>query len=168
MSTPEGWYTLETFGLMAPLSVILVTVVMGAGGLAGEESRRTMALLLSNPIPRSRIVLEKAAAMVLFGITVGVATFAGVALGSVLGDLGMSIGNIAATATLQVLVGVVFGALALALSADTGRTGVAISGTAGAALVFHLLTSLANISGALSALEWVSQFGVGGGLVNSR
>ncbi len=91
-----------------------------------------MALLLSNPIPRSRIVLEKAAAMVLFGITVGVATFAGVALGSVLGDLGMSIGNIAATATLQVLVGVVFGALALALSAGTGRTGVATSGAAGA------------------------------------
>ena len=158
LSTPEGWYTLETFGLMAPLSVILVTAVMGAGALAGEESRRTMAVLLSNPISRSRIVLEKAATMVLFGIAVGVATFAGVALGSVLGDLGMSIGNIAATATLQVLVGLVFGALALALSAGTGRTGVAISGAAGAALVLHLLTSLANISGALSAVEWLSPF----------
>lgn len=158
LSTPEAWYTLETFGLMAPLSVILVTAVMGAGALAGEESRRTMALLLSNPIPRSRIVLEKAVTMVLFGIAVGVATFAGVALGSVLGDLGMSVGNIAATATLQVLVGLVFGALALALSAGTGRTGVAICGTVGAALVFHLLTSFANITGAVSALEWVSPF----------
>ena len=158
MSTPEGWYTLETFGLMAPLSVVFVTAIVGAGALAGEESRRTMALLLSNPIPRSRIVLEKAAAMVLFGIAVGVATFAGVALGSVLGGLGMSVGNIAATATLQVLVGLVFGALALALSAGTGRTGVAIFGTAGAALAFHLLNSLANITGADSAVEWVSPF----------
>ena len=42
LGTPEGWYTLETFGLMAPLSVILVTAVIGAGSLAGEESRRTM------------------------------------------------------------------------------------------------------------------------------
>ncbi len=158
LSTPEGWYILETFGLMAPLSVILVTAIMGAGALAGEESRRTMGLLLSNPIPRSRIVLEKAATMVLFGIAVGVATFAGVALGSVLGDLGMSVGNIAATTTLQVLVGLVFGALALALSAGTGRAGVAITGAAGAALVLHLLTSLANISGALSAVEWLSPF----------
>ena len=158
LSTPEGWYTLETFGMMAPLSVILVTVVIGAGALAGEESRRTMSLLLSNPIPRSRIVLEKAATMVLFGIVVGFATFAGVALGSVLGGLGMSIGNIAATATLQVLVGLVFGALALALSAGTGRTGVAVFGAAGAALAFHLFTSLADISGALSAVEWVSPF----------
>ena len=158
LSSPEGWYTLETFGLMAPLSVILVTVVMGAGALAGEESRRTMVLLLSNPIARSRVVVEKAATMVLFGIAVGAATFAGVALGSVLGNLGMSVGNIAATATLQVLVGLVFGALALALSAGTGRAGVAISGAAGAALVLHLLTSLANMSGALSAVAWLSPF----------
>ena len=158
LGTPEGWYTLETFGLMAPLSVILVTAVMGAGALAGEESRRTMALLLSNPIPRSRVVMEKAVTMVLFGIAVGVATFAGVALGSVLGGLGMSTGNIAATSALQVLVGLVFGALALALSAGTGRTGIAVFGAAGAALAFHLLTSLANITGAMSALERLSPF----------
>ena len=158
LGTPEGWYTLETFGLMAPLSVILVTAVMGAGALAGEESRRTMGLLLANPIPRSRIVVEKGATMVLFGIAVGVATFAGVALGSVLGGLGMSIGNIAATSVLQVLVGLVFGALSLALSAGTGRTGIAVVGAAGAALGFHLLTSLANITGAVSAVEWVSPF----------
>ena len=158
LGTPEGWYTLETFGLMAPLSVILVTAVMGAGALAGEESRRTMALLLSNPIPRSRVVMEKAVTMVLFGIAVGVATFAGVALGSVLGGLGMSTGNIAATSALQVLVGLVFGALALALSAGTGRSGIAVFGAAGAALAFHLLTSLANITGAMSALERLSPF----------
>ena len=158
LGTPEGWYTLETFGLMAPLSVILVTAVMGAGALAGEESRRTMALLLSNPIPRSRVVMEKAVTMVLFGIAVGIATFAGVGLGSVLGGLGMSISNIAATSALQVLVGLVFGALALALSAGTGRSGIAVFGAAGAALAFHLLTSLANITGAMSALERLSPF----------
>ena len=158
LGTPEGWYTLETYGLMAPLSVILVTAVMGAGALAGEESRRTMGLLLANPISRSRIVMEKAATMVLFGIAVGVATFAGVALGSALGGLGMSIGNIAATSALQALVGLVFGALALALSAGKGRQGVAMVGAAGAALAFHLLTSLANITGGLGGLEWLSPF----------
>ena len=158
LSTPEGWYTLQTFGLMAPLSVILVTVVMGAGALAGEESRRTMGLLLANPVRRTRVVTEKAAAMALFGVAVGVATFAGVALGSVLGDLGMSIGNIAATSALQVLVGMVFGTLALALGAGTGRTSVALFGAAGAALAFHLLTSLAKISDALERIAWLSPF----------
>ena len=80
------------------------------------------------------------------------------ALGSVLGDLGMDIGNIAAAAALQVLVGLVFGTLALALSAGTGRTGVAILGATGGALVFHLLTSLANISDDLGVIAWLSPF----------
>ena len=158
LSTAEGWYTLETFGLMAPLSVILVTAVMGAGALASEESRRTMGLLLANPVRRSRIVIEKTATMALFGAVVGVATFAGVSLGSVLGGLGMSIGNIAATSALQVLVGLVFGALALALGAGVGRTSVALIGSAGAALAFHLLTSLVAINDGLSGIAWLSPF----------
>lgn len=158
MSTPEGWYTLETFGLMAPLAVILVTAAMGAGALAGEESRRTMGLLLASPVSRSRIVIEKTATMVLFGTVVGTVTFAGVTLGSVLGGLGMSIGNIAATSALQVLVGLVFGALALALGAGTGRKSVALYGAAGAALAFHLLTSLTKISDVFAEIAWLSPF----------
>ena len=158
MSTPEGWYTLETFGLMAPVAVILVTVVMGAGALAGEESRRTMGLLLANPISRSRIVFEKAIPMVLFAFLVGFATFAGVALGSLIADLGMSIGNIAATATLQVLVGLVFGSLAFALSAGTGRTSISIYGAVGAALFFHLVNSLGALNDGIADLAWLTPF----------
>ena len=158
MSTPEGWYTLETFGLMAPVAVILVTVVMGAGALAGEESRRTMGLLLACPISRSRVVFEKAIPMVLFAIVVGFATFAGVALGSLIADLGMSIGNIAATATLQVLVGLVFGSLAFALSAGTGRTSISIYGAVGAALFFHLVNSLGALNDGIADLAWLTPF----------
>ncbi len=158
LGTPEGWYTLETFGLMAPLAVILVTAVTGAGALAGEESRRTMGLLLANPIRRSRIVIEKSATMTLFGIAVGIATFAGVSLGSVFGDLGMSFVNIGSTAALQVLSGLVFGFLALAIGAGTGRVSAAIYGAVGAALVSHLLTSLVKINDGLAGIAWLSPF----------
>ncbi|MXW28343.1 MAG: ABC transporter permease subunit [Chloroflexi bacterium] len=158
LGTPEGWYTLETFGLMAPLAVILVTAVTGAGALAGEESRRTMGLLLANPIRRSRIVIEKSATMTLFGIAVGIATFAGVSLGSVFGDLGMSFVNIGSTAALQVLSGLVFGFLALAIGAGTGRASAAIYGAVGAALVSHLLTSLVKINDGLAGIAWLSPF----------
>ena len=158
LSTPEGWYSLETFGFMAPAAVILVTVVMGAGALAGEESRRTMGLLLACPISRSRIVLEKVVPMVLFAFVVGFATFAGVSLGSLAGDLGMSIGNIAATAVLQSLIGLVFGSLALALSAALGRTSIAIYGAVGAALFFHIFNSLGALNDGLDELGWLSPF----------
>ncbi len=158
MSTAEGFYEAETFGLMAPIAVIVVTAVIGARGLAGEEQNRTMGLLLANPIKRSRVVLEKALAMVVYAIAVGVSTFLGVWLGSVLGGLGIDVGNIAATSFLATLVGLVFGTLALALSAATGRVRVAIFGTVGAALVFHLVNSFASLNDTLAGWARVSPF----------
>lgn len=144
MSTPEGFYQLETFGMMAPAAVMVATIAIGAGALAGEESRRTMGLLLANPITRSKIVLEKSWAMVLCACVIGLATFFGVALGSVFADLGMDIGNIAATCLLQTLVGLAFGAFALSLSAGTGRGKLAVFVTIGIALITHLLNGFAS------------------------
>jgi ABC-2 type transport system permease protein len=158
MSTAEGFYEAETFGLMAPIAVIVVTAVIGARALAGEEQNRTMGLLLANPIKRSRVVLEKALAMLVYAIAVGVSTFLGVWLGSVLGGLGIDVGNIAATSLLATLVGLVFGTLALALSAATGRVRVAVFGTVGAALVFHLVNSFASLNDTLAGWARVSPF----------
>jgi ABC-2 type transport system permease protein len=146
ISTPEGFYQLETFGLMAPIAIMVATIAVGARALAGEEERRTMGLLLANPIKRSKIVIEKVWAMVASAITIGFATFAGVTAGSLLGGLGMDVGNIAATCLLVTLLGLVIGALALALSAATGRVKVAIFGSIGAAGVFYLASSFLPLS----------------------
>ena len=158
MSTPEGWYQLETFGLMAPIALMIVTIVVGARALAGEEERRTMGLLLANPIKRSQIVFEKAWAMVACAITIGFAIFAGVTVGSLLGGLGMDIGNIAATSLLATLLGLVFGALALALSAATGRGKVAVFGSIGVAGVFYLASSFLPMSESLAGYTKWSPF----------
>lgn len=155
ISTPEGFYQVETFGLMAPIAVMVVTVAIGARALAGEEANRTMGLLLANPISRTRVVLEKAFAMLLPALTVGFATWAGVALGSVIGGLGMNPGNIAATCLLVTLLGLAFGALALALSAATGRVKVAVYGPVGAALAFHLLNAFLPLNDRVAELaKW--------------
>jgi len=158
ISTAEGFYQIETYGMMAPILVMIMTIAIGAGALAGEESRRTMSLLLANPISRSRIVAEKAATMTLYAFLVGIVTFAGVALGALLADLGMSTANIAATSFLQVLVGLGFGALALALSAGTGRQKVAIFGAIGAALVLHMLNGLAEFDETMADVAVLSPF----------
>jgi ABC-2 type transport system permease protein len=158
MSTAEGFYEAEVFGLMAPIAVMVVTVVIGVRALAGEEQNRTMGLLLANPIKRSRVLLEKVLAMVVYAIAVGFSTFAGVWLGSIIGGLGIAVGNIAATSLLATLVGLVFGALALALSAATGRVRVSIFGTVGAALVFHLVNSFASLNDTLAGWARVSPF----------
>ncbi|HZL07555.1 MAG TPA: ABC transporter permease subunit [Coriobacteriia bacterium] len=158
MSTAEGFFQVETFSMMAPIAVIVVTVVMAARGLAGEEARRTMGLLLANPVPRSRVVLEKSLAMVVNAALVGFATFAGVAIGSLLGGLGMSIANIAAVSLLVTLLGLVFGGLALALSAGTGRTGISVYVTSGVALALYLVNSFVPLNDDLAGWARWSPF----------
>ncbi|RLE14704.1 MAG: hypothetical protein DRJ28_05300 [Actinobacteria bacterium] len=158
MGTPEGWYQIETFGMMAPIAVMVVTVAIGAGALAGEEERRTIGLLLANPVRRSTIVLHKTVAMTLYGVAVGAATFAGVAIGSMLGGLGMDMGNIAATSLLVTLVGLVFGALALGLGAATGRIRVAVFGTVGIALVLYVLNAFLPFNDTLAGYAKWSPF----------
>jgi ABC-2 type transport system permease protein len=158
MSTPEGWYQLETFGMMAPIAVMVVTIAIGARALAGEEARGTMGILLANPIRRSTVVLEKTVAMALSGFIVGFAIFAGVAIGSMLGGLGMSIAHIAATSILVTLLGMAFGALALALSAGVGRVKVAVFVPIGAALAFHVVASFLPLSDTLSGYAKWSPF----------
>jgi len=150
MSTPEGWYQVETFGLMAPIAVMVVTVTIGARALAGEEEQRTMGLLLANPITRSTIVREKTIAMAVYAFIVGFAIFAGVALGSVLGGLGMSTGHIAATSLLVVLLGLAFGAVSLVIGAATGRVRLAVYATIGVALISHTLNAFLMLSDSLA------------------
>ncbi|MBT8202614.1 MAG: ABC transporter permease subunit [Acidimicrobiia bacterium] len=158
MSTPEGFYQVETYGLMAPIAVMVATIAIGARALAGEEAAHTMDLLLTNPIRRSVVVLEKAAALVLHGAAVGVGIFIGVALGATLGGLDMSVSNIAATSTLAPLIGILFGALALAVSAATGRIKAAVWIPAGLALVFHVMNALLSINAGIAGWAKLSPF----------
>ena len=93
--------------------------------------------------------------MALFAFTVGFATFAGVAGGSLLGNLGMSIGNIAATCLLVTLLGLAYGGIALALGAATGRARIASFGTTGLALIAFVANGLPPFSENLSGLvKW--------------
>ena len=155
INTPEGWFEVEIFGLMAPIAVMVVTVVIGAKALAGEEGDRTMGLLLANPIKRRRVVLEKAWTMLIFAIAAGLATFAGVALGVLLAGLDMNFGYLAAACALATLLGLVFGAMALALGAATGRVKVAVLTTVGAALAFHVVNSFGIVDDTIRAIaEW--------------
>lgn len=159
MSTPEGFYQLETFGMMAPIAVMIVTIVIGARGLAGEEERRTMGLLLANPVPRSRVLLSKAVVMGLYGFAVGAFTFAGVAVGNWVGQLGMSIINIAGTCVLLSLLGIVFGAVGLLVGAATGVVRRALWVAVGLALASHVANAFLPLSDSMAWLaKWTPNY----------
>ena len=152
MTTVEGWYQLENFSLTAPIVMLLLTIVVGARALAGEEGMRTIGLLLANPVPRSRIVLEKTLAMLVLAVAVGFATFLGTVIGFTVGGHAVEIGNIAAISALVTLLGLTFGGLALFLGAATGRVSVAVQGAVGVALVAFVTNSFLPLSTSLA--EW--------------
>ncbi len=158
LSTPEGYFQIESFGLVTPIALMVVTITIGAKGLAGEEENRTMGLLLANPVRRSTVVSEAFAAMVLYALVVGTVVFAGTSAGSWISSLGMDYANIAATAALATLLGLLFGALSLLVGAATGRVRLAIFVPVGAALVLHVVNALAELNdagwGALSPFHY--------------
>jgi ABC-2 type transport system permease protein len=156
MGTPEGWYQGETFSIMAPAAVILVTAAIGSRAVAGEEADRTLGLLLANPIRRSTVVVEKTIAMTIAAVIVGLFTYLGVMGGSVIAGLGMSWANVGATTVLVTLLGLVFGAFTLFVGALTGKARIAISVTVGVAFASYLIDGFFALSETLAPWKQAS------------
>ena len=64
MFTLQGWADIELL-LYLPLLLAAATIAAGSGAFAGEEDRGTLDLLMSQPVERRRVVLEKFAAITL-------------------------------------------------------------------------------------------------------
>jgi ABC-2 type transport system permease protein len=146
ITTAAGFVQIETFGMMAPVMVMVVTIAIGAGAVAGEEAKRTMGLLLANPISRSRVIAEKTFTMVLYGSIVGLVAFLGTWLGSVLGDQDLDLWGMASICILVTLVGIVGGALALLIGSATGRKSAAVFGAIGVMIAMHVMNALGEIA----------------------
>lgn len=158
MATPEGFLTAEIFSVTLPATLIVVGTMLGGRALAGEEEDRTMDLLLANPVTRSRVVVEKAAAIALVLLALGLANAIGTWLGSLIGGLGVSTVNIFTVSLLGTLLGLFFGYLSLAISAATGRRRAAAYGTAGVAFVTYFAASFLPVSASFAAWAKVSPF----------
>ena len=158
MSTAEGFLQAEIFALMGPATFVALTALMGSRAIAGEEQSRTMGLLMANPVRRSMIVVEKTLSMIAYSVVLGVATFLGVWFGNLLGGIDIPIGNLVATTTLLILLGLVFGGVAMLLSAATGKTRVAAYGAIGVTLVAFFAFSFLPLAESLAVYAKWSPF----------
>lgn len=158
MSTPVGYVQVELLSFMGPMLLLIYAVNAGANAIAGEEDRRTADLLLATPVSRTRVVLEKLAAMTAGTLLLGVIT--GVALvgeGS-FADMGLPAGKVSAAMLHMVLLSMVFGCLALATGALTGSTTMSRALPAMAAVVAYVVNGLGSIVSWLETARMVSPF----------
>lgn len=149
LGSPEGFLNMELFTFVAPLLILAYTVVVCGGATAGEEERGTMDLLLANPIPRWRIVVEKAVAFVIGTSVIGLGMWIGAAIGAVAVGVDLDMWLVGQALVSACLLGIALGGLALALGAFTGRRWMA----AGTSLMVVIAGFFLNGLGAL--VDWL-------------
>ena len=127
---------------------------MGTQAIAGEEDKRTMDLLLAQPIPRRKVVLESFLAMAIMTTGLAVAVWIVLLAFDPFVDLGLPFQGVLAANVGMVLLALVFGTLSLAIGAATGRRGLAISAGAGATLATFFINGLAPL---VDAIAWTQR-----------
>ena len=156
MTSPEGFLNSQLYFLLVPLLLIVFAVAGGSGAIAGEEEKGILDLLFSHPVRRSTVVLHKLAAMLVSVLALAAVAWIAVVVGALAVDMDIGADRVAAATLSAALLGSLFGALALALGAATGKRGMTL-GISGAGAVFaYLVNALGPISDVIEPAKFVS------------
>ena len=158
ITSPEGYLNSQLFALMIPLLFMFYCIGQGSGSIAGEEAAGTMDLLLANPITRTRVVLEKFGAMLAGGMVLGFATVFGLVVGALIVDMDITMSRLSEATLVSLLVGYLFGGLALLLGCWTGRRSLSIGVSVGVGVATYLLNGFAVIISWLEPYRFLSPF----------
>ncbi|MGZ5353153.1 MAG: ABC transporter permease subunit [Actinomycetota bacterium] len=142
-ATAEGYVQSETFSFVAPTMLLVYAIGAGARAIAGEEEAGSLDLLLSTPVPRRRVLLDKFGAMVVALVGLVALLWLSLAAFGPLFDLRPDAGGVAAMTLNLFLLALAFGSLALAVGAGTGSRTLAIGVPGGVAVMTYVLNALA-------------------------
>lgn len=122
-TTPTGYLSSVLFSFMAPLIFVSFAIGMATDSTAGEKERRTLDLLMANPVTRTQIVLGKFAALLAGLVLIGSVMLSALWMGTAATGMGIPATGLIAATVDQVLLGACFGAIALTAAWATGRRG---------------------------------------------
>lgn len=163
LTSPAGYLDAQFFIFVVPLLFLIFTISRGSDAIAGEEQRKTIDVLLSNPVTRRRVLIEKFESMLLSTTLVGAAFVISLWLSTVVFKMDIGVWPIVRATAGAILLAVFFGAVALLVGAATGKKGLAIAVAAATATLFYFLNSLALSVESLSSLQKLSPFYYGVG-----
>jgi hypothetical protein len=63
ISSPHGYLGSTVFGILGPVLAIVMAIGLGARAIAGSEEDGSLELLIAHPVSRTRVVLQKTAAL---------------------------------------------------------------------------------------------------------
>ena len=111
-TSAAGYLGSELFSFMMPALFLVAAVGHGAGTLAGEEERGTIDLLLSSPLSRTRVALEKLAAMCVELAALGAVLWLALWVGARAFSMEVSVAHLASATALLVVLALAYGAIA--------------------------------------------------------
>jgi ABC-2 type transport system permease protein len=165
--SPAGYLGTELFSIIVPALLLVMGVLAGARALAGEEENGTIDLLLSTPIRRSRLALEKVTGALLPLYVVAAALWALIALLGPSQGLSVDLGRLAVGLLAVALLGTGFGMLAFLVSSTTGSVGLGAGIAAALAVAMYALSilgalvpALTGFTNAVSPFHWDGGSGV--------
>jgi ABC-2 type transport system permease protein len=157
--TSGSGYTQGTvYGLLGFVLVTIAGVAWGAAAIAGDEERGTLELTLAHGVSRTRIVLERFAAIAIKLIVLVLWISVLVTVLNEPSELGLSVEGILAGGVALLGLGLVCSSTALLAGALSGRRVVAIGAGAGISVAGYALNALGNQSADLSWLHAMSPY----------
>lgn len=157
-SSPAGYLRAEFFSALGVLVFLLLSIGAGARAIGGEEEAGTLELLLAFPVRRRAVLLTKFAALAASSVAVAFVLWAGLAIVGPVFDLDVPLGDLAAGIVMLWLLGLAFGAIALAVGAATGRRSTALVVTGVLAAASYLVNLFGPVVDALGPVRPLSLF----------
>jgi ABC-2 type transport system permease protein len=157
LATPAGFISSRAYQSIGPVVMMIFAIGAVSGLIAKEESRGQLDMVLSNPVSRRRMLLEKAGAIAVLTLLIGATlTVFGLA-GNAIWDTGLNGANILAANAGLVLLALCFGGIAIAVWSVFGP-GPAIGVTAVIGATAWFLNGLGAIVDGLAPLRVLSPF----------
>lgn len=156
--TAEGFLSARLYSSIGTALVLVFAIGAGTRAIAGEESEGTLDLLLGLPVRRDRIITDRIIGLLTLILVLMIGLTVIVIVGGVLVDMGLEPGNIGAANAGLGLLGLFFGAMALAVGGWTGKTGAATGVAAAIAVSGFLLNGLGAAVDGLEPLRVLSPF----------
>jgi ABC-2 type transport system permease protein len=156
-TSPEGFLSAE-FVSWVPIVMLIFAIMAGTSALAGEEANGTLDLLLSQPISRRRLALEKMAGILVATLLITVIACLGWAVSVPFVDIEIALPDLFVATLHLVPITLTFAFLAMFLGAVMADRRAANAAVTALSVASYFLNYLAQIVDALRPLAWASPF----------
>lgn len=126
LATSEGWMNAELLSIVGPAFLIAAGVISASAATAGEEQSRTLGLVLSTGVSRRTFFAAKSVAVLTHLLIVDAAIFAGMLIGTAIGDMGLGVGALAVASLWMLFLGAMYSAIALLVGVLIGNRRLAM------------------------------------------